>query len=611
MRTRFLTRRGDVYLFQIRVPQRLRAKYVLSPIRVRLGPIGWIAAQAKADVYAGFLRQLFRQRRTPMTPETCAQVAQALDPRLPEDEQVDRLLAAMTEGQRMALVMPSLAGMNFLLDGDLGEDIGAEVRDKVFDGFAGLGFDRATGTGALTAMMGDSVERSLRLSLSSDRHAREVFGFPPKEEATPDQNRQFDLIWAEMKAMRAENARQTALLEAQHAPTKAGALFSDATRSLIEHIQSTKRADHPDLGTIRRVSEVFVALVGDKPVDRYTRKEVQAYVNDLSFVEANFLKKNADATVSDLRAHVATQRKVDADGLAQTTIEGTYLDRVRSIIRHGCDEADVADPLSGKTIKIPERARSKRERNPLTMPQVGSVFAECRAADVLADKLLPLLALMTGRREGLLTFIRHEWHKQIHGVWMICPTPTMVVDGKTVRVPFKTKPSLRPFVLHKVFEEVGLIDWMQRKRTGWLFEHLAGCADPADAAQKRMGRLFRSAGLDGANLETFHSLRSTRIALDFDLKIEARLKRLQVGHEAPDIHEKYAAVFSPAEANELRTLPVPAELDFGGFTGLDFDALAARRPKGGRRPKAPGPKKGRPGAKGRQVTSGRQEEVLA
>lgn len=598
MRTRFLTRRRDVYLFQIRVPERLRAQYPLSPIRVRLGPIGWVEAQAKADVYAGFLRQLFRQRRTPMTPETCAQVAQALNPRLSEEEQVDRLLAAMTEEQRFQMVLPSLVGLRDLADGDLGEDIGEEVRDKVFDGFAGLGFDRATGTGALTAMMGDHMERSLRLSLTSDRHAREVFGFPPKEEATPDQNRQ---IAAFMETMKAQNeAMHAALMERQRAefielrtsiqpdkPVRKPAMrFSQACTALIGHIAEAKRPDHPDLPTIRRVGETFVALVGDKPVDQYTKGEVQQFVIDLSFVEPNFLKKNKNASIDDLRSHVAARRKDGADGLSQSTIEATYLDRVRSIIRHGCEDADVADPLAGKTIAIPERARSKRKRKPLTMAQVTDVLALGRTSGLLSDTLLPLLAFMTGRREGLLTSIRHEWLEKHNGVWMIHPTATMFVDGKLIRVPFKTDASLKPFVLHRVFEEIGLIDWMQRKRSGWLFEQLAACKDPSDAAQKRMGRLFRAAGLDGASLETFHALRNTRIAADFDLGMDGRLKRLQVGHEAEDIHEEYAGVFSTSEANELRTLPIPLELDLSGFMGLDFDALAACRPKGGRRKKA-------------------------
>lgn len=143
MRTRFLTRRRDVYVFQIRIPAPLRAQYVLSPIRVRLGPIGRIAAQAKADVYAGYLRQLFQSRRTLMTPKTCAQVMRALHPVLSEEEHVDRLLAAMAEDQRLEMVLPALPGMNVLLEGDLSE----EVREKIFDGFAGLGFDRAMKVG--------------------------------------------------------------------------------------------------------------------------------------------------------------------------------------------------------------------------------------------------------------------------------------------------------------------------------------------------------------------------------------------------------------------------------------------------------------------------------
>ncbi len=191
------------------------------------------------------------------------------------------------------MVLPSLAGMNVLSEGDLGADIGEEVRDKVFDGFAGLGFDRAMRTGTLTAMVGDHVERSLRVSLTSDRHAREVFGFPPKEQATSEQNRQFAVLMDSfMERQRIEFADLRTSLQADKVVRKDAKRFTEACTALVAHIADTKRPNHPDLPTIRRVCETFVALVGDKPVDQYTKREVQQFVVDLSYVQPNFLKKN-------------------------------------------------------------------------------------------------------------------------------------------------------------------------------------------------------------------------------------------------------------------------------------------------------------------------------
>lgn len=584
MRTRFLTKRGNSYVFQIRIPKTLDLQSALSPIRVRLGTMNRNEAQTRADIYAGFLRIAFSRKRTPMTVEQRNRAADVLSTGLSEEELGDRLFAAMSDDQKFAMVAPMLAGMNHLTDGDLGDDIGENIRDRVFDGLAGLGFDRATKTGALTSFMGEHVERSLALCLQSDSFARQFFGFPAKEVATPQQNVELAAIMEELHKQRASIEALSQSSNGHTAASKKVApTFSESTGLLIRHIHEAKRKDHPDIGTIQRVSDTFQVMAGDKPVNEYGKREVQAFVNDLSFVTPNFLKKSPNATLADLKKHIAKQRASDASGLSRATIEGTYLDRVRTIIRHGCDEADVAYPLAGKRITIPERAAAKRERAPFSPEQLNRIFEVALSSGNLADTLLPLFGFTTGRRIGLLTHIRCEWLHEDNGAWVIRPRRTVTDGGRTWNVPFKTAASLKPFVLHQTFTDIGLIPWMVEKKNGWLFETLAARVDPADAAQKRMTRVFQAAGLNGKELQSFHSLRSTRIAADFDLKMDARLKRLQVGHHSEDEHERYAGFFTPEESEYLRHLPMQSDVDLSGFFGLDFDSLAGKKLVGGRK----------------------------
>ena len=68
-----------------------------------------------------------------------------------------------------------------------------------------------------------------------------------------------------------------------------------------------------------------------------------------------------------------------------------------------------------------------------------------------------------------------------------------------------------------------------------------------------------------------------------DLGIESRTTRLQVGHESPDVHEAYGgARMRRTELHTVAYAELPAEIDFGVFSGLNFDALSAARSSSGR-----------------------------
>jgi hypothetical protein len=139
---------------------------------------------------------------------------------------------------------------------------------------------------------------------------------------------------------------------------------------------------------------------------------------------------------------------------------------------------------------------------------------------------------VTGRRLGLLAFLRREDLISYSGVRMIASRPLAQVDGVWTTVPFKTTESLNYFVLHEIFDRIGLIDFWKSLGPGYVFEelHEGRINDPADAVQKRMGRLFDSADVDRKIFRTFRGLRHSKINEDRLLKIDQRVTRLQVGH---------------------------------------------------------------------------------
>ncbi|MEX7207654.1 hypothetical protein AB2D19_32950, partial [Pseudomonas aeruginosa] len=69
------------------------------------------------------------------------------------------------------------------------------------------------------------------------------------------------------------------------------------------------------------------------------------------------------------------------------------------------------------------------------------------------------------------------------------------------------------FVLHNLFAECGFIEWALRS-AGPVFPMLMRTEDPADAAQKRMKRLYVRSGADPQHSSTFHGLRVGKISND-------------------------------------------------------------------------------------------------
>lgn len=576
MKTRHLTRRGDVYVFQIRIPKRLNIQ-CLSPIRVPLGPIGSKQAQSQADILAGFARAVFERRARPMDVADRQALMESLSP--------DMVLEAM---------VPMLGSLDTLLDGDLDEDIGDQVRDATMTTMAAIGIDRVLGKSLTYHFMGDRLQSLMARTLTDDSLARAVYGLPdrrPTAVIEPDIDQSGEGVPDPMQELGCQSLNSTTSVQIGCAATELNEspsipLFSEATALLAREVAAERNNENdPEVATINRVAEYFIALCGDRPVDRYSFTIVQEYVNDLAYIQPNAFKKDAKLKPGLLREHVANCRKLSLTGLSRSTIRNTYLDRVRRIIHRGCIEGEIANKLKGANFRVPKRALKSRSRPVLPLEKILRVFDAGIESGVLSDVLLPLLGWITGRRIGLLAQIQTDWIQFENGVWVVKPQWTVDPEDPDDRIGLKTEASLKTFVLHRVLEDIGFIDWVKSLPPGQpLFEVLSRCADPEDAAQKRMGRLFSSTGLSKKKMETFHALRGTWIA-DKSLKLDPRIRKIQVGHELTDIHDLYNADLSPEEMRLLYAMPLPDEFDPSIFKGIDFEAASKRVPRGGRRAK--------------------------
>lgn len=552
MPSRHLTRNGRVPVFQIRVPKALDPESRLAPIRVTIGQVPNSRARRIADILAGMARYEFERIRSSRL--------DAVDPAA-NRRRIERQLTA---------ALPTLLGLAVVDRCALPDDIREPALEAVFDSLSHIGCTRAMRPGP--SARGPFLEVPIVSALQDENVARGMLGMKPVAVATRP-----DPVMAELAVIRA-------MLGTKEGPK--GPLFSTASERFVEGRKKTYGdPDHPEIRYLEHRRAIFLAIIGDKPIDSYTRTDLQDFVNEIAWLPPN-VSKQEDYDVARVRDYIAANKALDGQGLAAKTIRETYLSRIKTMLRETCADAKVPIAFEGRIV-IPKRAAPAKARFAPDQEEFGRIVEKGIGSGILADALLPALGQLTGRRLGLLAFMRRENIMRYNGVWVYRSQSHQLRDGRWVPIPFKTDESLGLFVLHDLFKVCGFIDWALNA-PGPVFPMLMQAKDPADAAQKRMSRLYTASGADPRRSGTFHGLRAGKIRNDRDLELPSRAVRLQVGHELTDVHEKYDGQMTDKELKAFATAPLPPGVNWKLLSTIDYEAFAYNKPKGGRPKKAKG-----------------------
>jgi len=369
-------------------------------------------------------------------------------------------------------------------------------------------------------------------------------------------------------------------------PIKAGTstapLFSKVSAEYIQMRIDADGEDHPDVQYLRLRRQTFLDIVADRPVDRYSPKDLQDYINIMQFWPANTTKRAAFNNLS-AKQICDINRSLELKPLARKTLEEGYVANLKTMMRHGMGIYGYQDPFANASLRFPGTLRGSVPRETIGDDVLERAFKAGIESGYLEDALLPLLAYLTGRRIGLLLFLQGADIRKKHGVWIAQTTGIVQTKTGFVRVPVKTSDSLRFFVLHDFLAEIGFIDWA-RRQTGFIFEAPHEHPDASRYVSKNLNRLLKRNGATGTNVEVLHSLRHGKINEMRSKKVGANQARQQSGHAAAkDEHDKYGSKteMSAADAKKMATSRLPKTIDWTVFLGLDFDALAAGRRKRG------------------------------
>lgn len=371
------------------------------------------------------------------------------------------------------------------------------------------------------------------------------------------------------------------------APTKSLPLFSEISQSYID-MRQERDHDSADIPMLILRRQLFLDIVGDRTPDQYFPSDLQSFVNRMQYWPGNVSKRSEMEGKSTLEI-LEANKNFSLQPMAQNTLRGGYIANVRTMMRHKIQDLKYQDPFAGAKISLPKAYKPPKPREGVSLAVTNRVFHSGVNSCRLDEAILPLMAKLTGRRLGLLSYLQAEDIREKHGVWVAQTDGIVEVKDETTgitswqRVPIKTTESMTFYVLHNYMDEIGLVTWM-RAQTGFIFRELHEHPNPSKYASKTMQNVMKRNGAKGG--EVFHSLRGDAIDEMRDAEVEGRARRLQSGHELGDVHDKYGfRALTAKQCQYLANLPLQKGIDWDIFRGLEFDAMARSRRTAGRRPK--------------------------
>ncbi|QLF71670.1 hypothetical protein FE840_018665 (plasmid) [Peteryoungia desertarenae] len=639
----YLTRSGSVYIFQIRVPRDLAGDVKPSLIRISIGPCLHRRARIVADLLAARARLMFEERRAmalsnedkendPPPPSELelatwlGQVKGELEvlsfffrqpvaPITLEDQsklagirdlvQISQQVEAKDRGEPHApIVVENAEALRRAAAAKFNvEDAASSVAPNAPFAPAQMEPAPVLGEGKQTSQIAKPVEVEPVASVAGgiEVSAQEPNLTPETKSAalsnTTSLTGQADLPSAQL-ATHSLSRTEKIPLDKHGMPISLDKLDrrfvyrapSDVPKfSVVAHQYIQSRIDEHggyegrNITTAKMRIQVFLDLIGDHPADRYSGVDLQAFVNLMAHWPGDPDERLENESPFDT---LERSKKTNLKPLADKTLREGYVAVVKAALRSGMTKWGYRDPFAGVSLRYSKGHRKSKPTVPLSSVQLNRIFEEGVKSGYIDNTLLPLLGHLTGRRIGLLTYLKgSDIREKFGNVWIAETDGIVEVNGVWERVPYKTGYSLTYFVLHDFLREIGFIDWAKRRGDEFLFPDLMRLKDPAGRASSYMQRLFEKAGIERGRREVFHSLRSGKIDDMRAKKIDDRARKLQVGHAlGDDEHSNYGSrVITEDHAFEIAFAPLSERVDYSIFKGLDFDRLALNRRKNGHR----------------------------
>jgi integrase len=348
-------------------------------------------------------------------------------------------------------------------------------------------------------------------------------------------------------------ATQEAPVQPQTLPSQPGALASTLVEQYLA--ETAREREWPKKTTMRKRGELneFLAIVGDKPINAYTRDDGVLFKTiqlDLPAYRGRVPFKGLSLTDAARKAKELRSSGKDCGELKPVTINdkiGTTSLFFRWLkLRDG----SVVDPVGDLGMRRP-KARHRRKKNyPWTVEELNKMFAApiytgCKSAyywgrpgDLILNQSamfwVPLIGLFSGMRLGEIIQMQTADVRSRDDIQYFDVTPLsaaeMAEDDDAERKSVKTSSSHREIPIHKTLFDVGFADFLAyRQKSGELrlfpdFEKTKADDSWSKTFSKHFKRFCTSIDVTRRGV-TFHSLRHN---------VEDALRNTDVRKEARD-----------------------------------------------------------------------------
>jgi integrase len=313
----------------------------------------------------------------------------------------------------------------------------------------------------------------------------------------------------------------------------------------------------------------FLDVIGDKPIRHYLPIHMQDFATTMAKCPKNRSKYPQFKGLPIRKmVEVNAKSKKPIPTLSVSAV-GSLISEVTNLWAKATAGVPEAKNLKDYKVTMPNTARKAIVREGLP---VSSLNVWMKAASALYPrddfkKFMPLVALLTGMRQGELVWLQPKDITEIDGHTVIDLRLPLLIDRKEVNRALKTETSPRIVALHPFLKEAGFIDFaMHRKQ--WVFGEYHRAKDPSHSAQKQMGNWMRALGIHAEHKHVFHSLRHNAkpwlrgVGGDMGKFIADR----QCGHAPGNVGDSYGfPVLQSDEIEKIEALPLPKGVDFSGF----------------------------------------------
>ncbi|BDA84002.1 hypothetical protein Sa4125_15440 [Aureimonas sp. SA4125] len=363
-------------------------------------------------------------------------------------------------------------------------------------------------------------------------------------------------------------------------------LLSSCVGAYTQSVRDAGRSEAYAIGIAGKLGE-FIAIVGDKPLSAYVKKDLRTFGKIIADMPNHWtkLKEFQGSTPLEIAGRIAERRKAGKPippCRSETTIV-TYVGAVVGAFEWLAVDREFDSPFTGMTVTPPAHAPKAVTREPFSVEALNTWFARATKEVRPDDYWLPLLGTLTGARIGELAYLQGGDIQEVRpGLWVANLMRYLTINGKAEIRQIKNDGSRRLFALHQELVEVGFVAYAKARRDSeWVFPHLhRDIADPADTASKRQGARLRAYGLHTRLATVFHSSRHSAKDLLRIAKVDPRTSSMQTGHAFKTVEESYGSKTLRADEVEvLAAMPLPEGLDLSPYRTTRGPARQLRRKK--------------------------------